>query len=802
VTKGRTVILAALLLGACGDDDGTGPVDAMTGAGDGGSSYGPDDVVPDAPAPPGPVAWDCPSGWRSVDVGGAQACDPWPETGYETCAGAEAHLPGTGGCAPIGPPCPTSGFAIDLPADRPIVYVDASAAGGGDGTSAAPHTTIADAMTDLAAGSVVAVAMGTYDEVVRPPSGIALWGACAASTIVTPSELAESSGAVSIDGELEVRNLTVSGDRPGVVVIGGRAQLGAVMLDGNLVAGLFVGSGGTVTGSDVVIRNTRSRSDGRIGRGISVDGGATLDLARLLLWRNAEAGLVALEPSTQVTLTDFAVIDSQPRAADGWFGRGLVAQEAARIDARRGALEDNGHDCIFTSGVGTEVSLVDAVVRGTRANDTGGYFGSGATAFTGASIDVRGALLSDNVTFALGATGSGSAVRATDVVVVDGRPVPDGRAGFGMQLRDAAIGEVTRGHFARNGQAQLVVLEDAALTATDVVVRDGEPVEASGEDGRGIAVSARAALTLSRAQVIDNHEAGVMFMTGGRGTLSDVRIEGTRLEFALTGDQQGRGLDLLSGSTVTGERVELVGNREGAVLVDGAGSSLVLSHARVVGPTVDQVPAVAGRIYGAGIGVQFDGAVALSTVLIEDALYAGLLVSRAGATADVDRVMVRRTEPMADGFWGHGVQVQRGGLLRGTALAVEEATAFGLLASQLATSVEVTDLRVERTRSRPCAEAEDCAAAGIGVSAAVGGRVSLTEFSIADNALCGIQVVDAEADLAHGVIARHPIGANVQSTDFDFGRLTNGVDFVDNERNVDAALLPIPDETAAYSASE
>ncbi len=39
----------------------------------------------------------------------------------------------------------------------------------------------------------------------------------------------------------------------------------------------------------------------------------------------------------------------------------------------------------------------------------------------------------------------------------------------------------------------------------------------------------------------------------------------------------------------------------------------------------------------------------------------------------------------------------------------------------------------------------------------------------------------------------NPIGANVQTEDFDIGRLQDRVAYRDNDRNLDAAALPVPE---------
>jgi hypothetical protein len=109
--------------------------------------------------------------------------------------------------------------------------------------------------------------------------------------------------------------------------------------------------------------------------------------------------------------------------------------------------------------------------------------------------------------------------------------------------------------------------------------------------------------------------------------------------------------------------------------------------------------------------------------------------------------------------------------------------------------VVARNVEIENTLPNACSEAGTCdGGAGFGASAD-GGSIELSDFSIRSNALAGVQITDGgSADLARGVIANNPIGVNVQDDpDYDFGRLTQDVRFVDNDRNIDSSVVPLPD---------
>jgi hypothetical protein len=99
-----------------------------------------------------------------------------------------------------------------------------------------------------------------------------------------------------------------------------------------------------------------------------------------------------------------------------------------------------------------------------------------------------------------------------------------------------------------------------------------------------------------------------------------------------------------------------------------------------------------------------------------------------------------------------------------------------------------------------------------------GAALELSHFTSNDAGLVGVQIArEGEADL-HGLclrertdfdaagrvidweclehsaeVSRNPIGANVQSEDFDLGRIQDGVLYRDNVRTLDSTVLPVPE---------
>jgi hypothetical protein len=81
---------------------------------------------------------------------------------------------------------------------------------------------------------------------------------------------------------------------------------------------------------------------------------------------------------------------------------------------------------------------------------------------------------------------------------------------------------------------------------------------------------------------------------------------------------------------------------------------------------------------------------------------------------------------------------------------------------------------------------------GIGISS-LGSSIQFNGFQVSNNALAGLQIATlGDLLLDDGLVAHNVIGINVQVDDFDFDQITSNVLYLDNERNLDAASLPVP----------
>jgi len=86
-----------------------------------------------------------------------------------------------------------------------------------------------------------------------------------------------------------------------------------------------------------------------------------------------------------------------------------------------------------------------------------------------------------------------------------------------------------------------------------------------------------------------------------------------------------------------------------------------------------------------------------------------------------------------------------------------------------------------------------CSGGGSAVVVAYDTTASIRRFALERGVECGVLVAHGSGlDLAEGVIASFELGACVQVEGYDVGRLSDRVEFRDNETNLDATDLPVP----------
>ena len=750
-----------------------------------------------------PQMTPCPEGWRVVPPAseeGTTTCDPWPEDGAETCASGTAHFPGESACRSVGTTCPTGGgeWAEELPTEGEVLFVLAGAASGGDGSREAPFSSISEAASTARSGSIIALSKGTFDEAVSLRPRVTLWGACAGETVVTCSEPSENGATIRIRGQgAVVRNLTVSGNRLGVLVSGISlsVHLEGVVIDDAESFALGVADGARATANGLVLRDTRPLSgSGQLGRGLQIEGGGEVELSRGVISGNREAGVWITGADSTLIMSDTTVVDTSP-GLDPASGFGVFAHEGAHLELERTVLERNNWRALSISGAGTTASIVDVVMRDT-ALDAEETPGLGLYIANGAEVEATRCALSNNRSFGVLVTDPFTFASFTDVVVRDTNPLdyddPLVRMGRGMWVTEGARAEIGRGLFERNEEFGLIV-SSAGSTASlsDIVIRDTRSRIVDNGMGCGLAAHAAATIDLDRGVIERNRLAGLY--AEGADTSITARNVVVRDNLTLAGEQMGWGAFALAGAQVVVEGGDFEANQGTGMLAHGTGTVITASDI-----VIRESMATEGGLFGRGASAEEGGELRIERALIDGNRDIGAYASDAGSSLHLTDVLIRDTDATSDGYFGRGIEVIRGarssitrtlvlrnreiGILVGGAessLRAEDVTVrdtsanrlgeFGralqiqdgarleltrallernrevsLFASAPGTTALVEDIVVTNTLERECA-VDDCSDSptGIGVGVYGSAHIELYRFAINHNVLCGLQ-------LAHG----------------------------------------------------
>jgi hypothetical protein len=494
-----------------------------------------------------------------------------------------------------------------------------------------------------------------------------------------------------------------------------------------------------------MVRNTKEAAD--LPSGITLSSGARLVLARTALVIGSHFGLTAAEATVDAEDVLVGRVGGDARQDDR--GHGLRLSNRSQFAFRRTAVVDDARLglAVLSGSVGTADDL------------------------TVARQDYTGVLVS----------GPDSRLEVVDLAVTDtfARPIEELQPAAGLAIEQGATATVERALFRGNrGAAVLVRDPDTVLTATDVRLEETALVEVEGgEWGRHVAVELGGRFEAVRVEAMD--AAGRAFTAHHAGTelaLEDVRLARSGLP-SITVTEEAAARVHRADIEEAGFAAVLVGNgasleledvtaRESRVLRDLGGMALGLS-----------------AIEGADLTVR--------RAHLDGMTLAGVFVGR--AHAELEDIDVADTQSHVEtGRFGAGLHVQLDAdatVRRGTFSNNRGQAINTMLSSRL----DLEHVVLEGTRPRACFPECD-AVGGTSLGAFFGARVQARHFVFRDSGSCGVHLAEGAAvDLHDGVVAEHRIGACVQVPGFDTDRLSNDVEYRDNDRNLDSVTLPTPD---------
>ncbi|HZO16692.1 MAG TPA: hypothetical protein VFB62_25625 [Polyangiaceae bacterium] len=177
-------------------------------------------------------------------------------------------------------------------------------------------------------------------------------------------------------------------------------QASALLENHEVALNLDLESRATLTGS-LIARSLPQASDGALGRGMSVQGGAAVELTGSALLENREVAFTATDANTTVKMTSSLIARTQPRESDGFGGRAVNVQGGAQVELSASALLDNRAEAIYAAGDGTKTTVRQSLIARTLPQASDLAFGAGAIATLGAQLELEGSAVRDSATAAL-----------------------------------------------------------------------------------------------------------------------------------------------------------------------------------------------------------------------------------------------------------------------------------------------------------------------------------------------------------------------------------------------------------------
>jgi len=691
-------------------------------------------------SPPG----DCPAG--KMPTIGSAACQP---VGVTSCAAGFSPDPSGWGCAAVAPPAACSGPTMEKLGSAACVAVgDCTAAFpppaatlfvSATGPSDATHfTTIGAALAASSDGVTIAVDSGTYPESLALLHAVNVIGRCPAQVTIAASTPAAAGVIVSGVHGATVSGVTVHGKSPGVAVSAGASlTLSAVVIDGNLGAGVSVsGNSSSVTIEDSVVRGTTATA-AAIGDGVDLSSGASATLERSAVVGNTQDGLFATGAATMLSVTDSIVSDNvQNATANGGDGIQVVMSAAAEVDGSyiarnqeagidltsgsqvhvtqsviantapsmvagygRGMTVDGAHAIVDESSIVQNVDLgvatlspggvLDATNSVFRAQtpNTDGTHGAGVSATAGAAVNLTGVALVGNTEEGALVDGAGSVLTMNASIARDGVMLAGDTAGDGAAAQNGGALVLQGSALIANHESALIMFDPQTTAKLTLSILAYQLPSQGGQFGRGIILQNGPALTMSQSVIANNTDIGLSSTGAGtNATLTESVIRDTDPQ--VVDGAHGRALNIVEQSTATVSLCELYDNTEVAALVSGSSAQLTIDSSVIAATRLDKVEQSAGR----GFAAQLTGIGSITGSAVLDNFQVGVSSMATGATLTVATTLIDGTKPSADGTYGHGILVDDAATLTAANSTVRNSAAVGAVVA--AATATFADCRI------------------------------------------------------------------------------------------------------------
>lgn len=703
---------------------------------------------------------------------------PWCPAGFVADAASPPE------CAPTADECGGDAFG-GIPQEGVNLFVDATFVGQSQGTRAAPFVTLSAALKAAKPGATIALAAGAYplDAAANLiPAGVTVQGRCAKLVTITALESGTGSW-LEVWGKLQgatvlgataqgaliplsihdkgtllrvlakggayatirsfggtLQDVVVQPSQRGVLLDqpGTSTEISGLRISKAVERGLVVAGGAQVKATAVSVTGTQAGAPGT-GQGLLIAEKAHLTVVGLRLTGNHVAGLAAYDLGSEATATRVWIADTQVQAGDN-VGHGVTVSGGAQLHLRHAVLTGNREIGALAWGSGSALRAENMKVINTLPDPTG-TLGEALRAQNGATVRVRGLWANKNCTRSVFCVGSTSVLDLSGAAIVGTLPqLSSQNLGNGIRLEGGCVAQLNDVRIDGSHHKGLSAAGvGTSVTGSNLTVTNTLSQASDGKLGFGAEVVDGAQLQISGARLFANQAAGLW--VADAGTLADVT--GLSVDHTLPqtdASWAGRGVQVSGGATLHAwGPLRIEANRDFGVLADGLGTHVTLGSPNAGAVIAHTAPRGGDGWSGRGVQAQAGAAVKLTYASIADNSEAGVVATGAGTTLQMANVWVTATTARAvDGQFGRGVVVENAADAQFSQLTAAGNGDVGVMAA--GAKLHGEDLLVFATLSTPQAGPGSGGERGRGLVVQGGADVGLARVRLSANRDVGLSV--------------------------------------------------------------
>jgi hypothetical protein len=358
---------------------------------------------------------------------------------------------------------------------------------------------------------------------------------------------------------------------------GGQLSLRAVLLQANRTRGvLATGAASQLDGQRLVILDTLPRAADLLqGFGILVDQGATAFVDGARLQGNRSAAALVTGKGSQLTLQHAVLVDTLPRASDYTAGYGVEVASGGRAVVQMIHVARARTAAMLVSGEGSQAQISQAWLTETQPRASDGRFGRGLVVASSASVAVSG--LGVFAARDVGVSVTEAALSAQDLWISHTQGAGEG-PGRGLDIAEGGSAKVSQ--LRLSGHLGVALSAAGTGTAAEIahLIVDASLPSIGATNGGAVQVSAQAKMAL-RGFRLDNLSLPGLLAADSASRLD--AIDGRLDSPALTAAQRSFGAVAVGGATLTLTGAALRHCRGAGVMAENAKVELngvVVSH--------------------------------------------------------------------------------------------------------------------------------------------------------------------------------------------------------------------------------